>query len=110
MVWGAITYDSRSSLICIQGTMMAQRYVDYVLLSLSLPCLQRVPSALYQKNYPQPHTTCISQHTLHSVQMLPWPLLSPNLSPIGCHLQSLPLLRSEDELWQMVDREWRAIS
>lgn len=51
-----------------------------------------------------------------SVEMLPWPPFSPDLSPIehiwdviGRHLQTLPVLHSEDELWQMVDREWRAI-
>ncbi|KFM66931.1 Transposable element Tcb1 transposase, partial [Stegodyphus mimosarum] len=48
--------------------------------------------------------------------MLPWLPYSTDLSPIehvwdviGCRLQTLPLPRSEDELWQMVEREWRAI-
>ncbi|UYV78480.1 hypothetical protein LAZ67_16001679, partial [Cordylochernes scorpioides] len=81
MVWGAIAYDSRSPLLRIQGTMTAQRYVDDVL---------------------RP--------------MLPWPPYSPELSPIehvwdiiGRRLHALPQPRSEDELWQMVEREWRAI-
>ncbi|UYV76036.1 hypothetical protein LAZ67_13002273 [Cordylochernes scorpioides] len=45
-----------------------------------------------------------------------WPPYSPDLSPIehvwdiiGCRLHALPQPRSEDELWQMVEREWRAI-
>ncbi|KFM67085.1 Transposable element Tcb1 transposase, partial [Stegodyphus mimosarum] len=48
--------------------------------------------------------------------MLPWSPYSPDLSPIehvwdviGRSLQTLPLLRSEDKLWQRVEREWRAI-
>ncbi|UYV61923.1 hypothetical protein LAZ67_1007077 [Cordylochernes scorpioides] len=48
--------------------------------------------------------------------MLPWPPYSPDLSPIehvwdiiGRRLHALPQPRSEDELWQMVEREWRAI-
>ncbi|KFM62354.1 Transposable element Tcb1 transposase, partial [Stegodyphus mimosarum] len=48
--------------------------------------------------------------------MLSWPPYSLVLSPIehvwdviGCHLQTLPLSRSEDKLWQMVEREWRTI-
>ncbi|UYV66849.1 K02A2.6-like [Cordylochernes scorpioides] len=89
MVWGAIAYDSRSPLLRIQGTMTAQRYVDGVLRPVTLPYLQG---------------------------MLPWPPYSPDLSPIehvwdiiGRRLHALPQPRSEDELWQMVEREWRAI-
>ncbi|UYV77686.1 hypothetical protein LAZ67_15001937 [Cordylochernes scorpioides] len=89
MVWGAIAYDSRSPLLRIQGTMTAQRYVDDVLRSVTLPYLHG---------------------------MLFWPPYSPDLSPIehvwdiiGRRLHALPQPRSEDELWQMVEREWRAI-
>ncbi|KFM65626.1 Transposable element Tc1 transposase, partial [Stegodyphus mimosarum] len=101
MVWGAIAYDSRSPLVCIQGTMTAQRYLDNVLL---------------QQDNARPHTACICQHALQGIQMLPWPPYSPDLSPIehvwdviGHRLQTLPLPRSEGELWQMVEREWRVI-
>ncbi|UYV83554.1 hypothetical protein LAZ67_23001451, partial [Cordylochernes scorpioides] len=117
MVWGAITYDSRSPLLRIQGTMTAQRYVDDVLRPVTLPYLQGVPNALYQQDNARPHTARISQQALQDVQMLPWPPYSPDLSPIehvwdiiGRRLHALPQPRSEDELWQMVEREWRAIS
>ncbi|UYV74101.1 hypothetical protein LAZ67_11002118 [Cordylochernes scorpioides] len=116
MVWGAIAYDSRSHLLRIQGTMTAQRYVDGVLRPVTLPCLQGVPNALYQQDNARPHTARISQQALQDVQMLPWPPYSPDLSPIehvwdifGRRLHALPQPRSEDELWQMVEREWRAI-
>ncbi|UYV75736.1 hypothetical protein LAZ67_13001171 [Cordylochernes scorpioides] len=116
MVWGAIAYDSRSPLLRIQGTMTAQRYVDDVLRPMTLPYLQGVPNALYQQDNARPHTARISQQALQDVQMLPWPPYSPDLSPIehvwdiiGRRLHALPQPRSEDELWQMVEREWRAI-
>ncbi|UYV68920.1 K02A2.6-like [Cordylochernes scorpioides] len=116
MVWGAIAYDSRSPLLRIQGTMTAQRYVDDVLRPVTLPYLQGVPNALYQQDKTRPHTARISQQALQDVQMLPWPPYSPDLSPIehvwdiiGRRLHALPQPRSEDELWQMVEREWRAI-
>ncbi|UYV76758.1 hypothetical protein LAZ67_14001967 [Cordylochernes scorpioides] len=116
MVWGAIAYDSRSPLLRIQGTMTAQRYVDDVLRPVTLPYLQGVPNALYQQDNVRPHTARISQQALQDVQMLPWPPYSPDLSPIehvwdiiGRRLHALPQPRSEDELWQMVEREWRAI-
>ncbi|UYV74358.1 hypothetical protein LAZ67_11003208 [Cordylochernes scorpioides] len=116
MVWGAIAYDSRSPLLRIQGTMTAQRYVDDVLRPVTLPYLQGVPNALYQQDNARPHTARISQQALQDVQMLPWPPYSSDLSTIehvwdiiGRRLHSLPQPRSEDELWQMVEREWRAI-
>ncbi|UYV65084.1 hypothetical protein LAZ67_3003069 [Cordylochernes scorpioides] len=116
MVWGAIAYDSRSTLLRIQGTMTTQRYVDDVLRPVTLPYLQGVPNALYQQDNARPHTARISQQALQEVQMLPWPPYSPDLSPIehvwdiiGRRLHALPQPRSEDELWQMVEREWRAI-
>ncbi|UYV84923.1 hypothetical protein LAZ67_X004023 [Cordylochernes scorpioides] len=111
MVWGAIAYDSRSPLLRIQGTMTAQRYVDDVLRPVTLPYLQWVPNALYQQDNARPHTARISQQALQDVQMLPWPPYSPDLSPIehvwdiiGRRLHALPQPRSEDELWQMVER------
>ncbi|UYV65290.1 K02A2.6-like [Cordylochernes scorpioides] len=116
VVWGAFAYDSRSPLLRIQGTMTAQRYVDDVLRQVTLPYLQGVPNALYQQDNARPHTARISQQALQDVQMLPWPPYSPGLSPIehvwdiiGRRLHALPQPRSEDELWQMVEREWRAI-
>ncbi|UYV66194.1 K02A2.6-like [Cordylochernes scorpioides] len=100
----------------IMGTMTAQRYVDDVLRPVTLPYLQGVPNALYQQDNARPHTARISQQALQDVQMLPWPPYSPDLSPIehvwdiiGRRLYALPQPRSEDELWQMVEREWRAI-
>ncbi|UYV64169.1 crn-7 [Cordylochernes scorpioides] len=101
---------------CDNGTITAQRYVDDGLRPVTLPYLQGVPNALYQQDNARPHTARISQQALQDVQMLPWPPYSPDLSPIehvwdiiGRRLHALPQPRSEDELWQMVEREWRAI-
>ncbi|KFM64705.1 hypothetical protein X975_00717, partial [Stegodyphus mimosarum] len=92
--------------------MTAQRYVDYVLRPVTLPYVQWVPSALHQQDNAQPHTARISQRALQNAHVLNWPSFSPDLSPIehiwdviGRHLQTLPLLRSEDELWQLVYSE-----
>ncbi|UYV64486.1 hypothetical protein LAZ67_3000928, partial [Cordylochernes scorpioides] len=95
---------------------LVQQYVDDVLRPVTLPYLQGVPNALYQQDNARPHTARISQQALQDVQMLPWPQYSPDLSPIehvwdiiGRRLHALPQPRSEDELWQMVEREWRVI-
>ncbi|UYV76033.1 hypothetical protein LAZ67_13002225 [Cordylochernes scorpioides] len=100
MVWGAITYDSRSPLIHIDATMTAHRFLDDVL----------------RPDNARPHTARISQHVLYGTSLLPWPPVSSDLSPIEhvwylieiC-LRVLPQPRSEDELWLMVDRIWAAI-
>ncbi|GFY36868.1 transposable element Tcb1 transposase [Trichonephila clavipes] len=110
MVWDAIAYDSTSPLVRIQ------RYVQNVLRPVAIPYLQRLPNAIFQQYNARPHTARISQHTLRGVQMLPWPAYSPDLSPIehvwdviGRRLQTLPLPRTNDQLWQMAEREWRSI-
>ncbi|UYV63376.1 hypothetical protein LAZ67_2003894 [Cordylochernes scorpioides] len=118
--WHRVVFSDESR-FCLssdsrRGTMTAQRYVDDVLRPVTLPYLQGVPNALYQQDNARPHTARISQQALQDAQMLPWPPYSPDLSPIehvwdiiGRRLHALPQPRSEDELWQMVEREWRAI-
>ena len=71
---------------------------------------------LFQQDNARPHTARISQQALRGVQMLPWPAYSPDFSPIehvwdliGRRLQTLSQPRTDDQLWQMVDREWRTI-
>ncbi|UYV84096.1 hypothetical protein LAZ67_X001160 [Cordylochernes scorpioides] len=81
---------------CDNGTMTAQRNVYDVLRPVTLPYLQGVPNALYQQDNARPHTARISQRALQD-------------DIIGRRLHALPQPRSEDELWQMVEREWRAI-
>ncbi|GFY11626.1 transposable element Tc1 transposase [Trichonephila clavipes] len=43
MVWGAIAYDSRSTLIVMRGTLTGQFYVDDILRPNTLPWLARSP-------------------------------------------------------------------
>ncbi|GFU65434.1 uncharacterized protein TNCV_633571 [Trichonephila clavipes] len=47
MVWGAIPYNRRSSLVLIRGTMTAQRYVHDILQPHLLPLMQRLPGAIF---------------------------------------------------------------
>ncbi|GFU40403.1 transposable element Tcb2 transposase [Trichonephila clavipes] len=43
MVWGAIAYDSQSTLIVMRGTLMGQRYVDDILRPHTIPWPSRSP-------------------------------------------------------------------
>ncbi|GFT48576.1 transposable element Tcb2 transposase [Trichonephila clavipes] len=58
MVWGAIAYDSRSTLIVMRGTLTGQRYVDDILRPNVGPFLNGLPGTL------------------------PWPACSPYLSSV----------------------------
>ncbi|GFV53548.1 HTH_Tnp_Tc3_2 domain-containing protein [Trichonephila clavipes] len=81
-VWGAISWDTRSSLVVLQGTLTARRYVDDILTPIVLPMLSNRPGAIYQQDNARPHTARLSQQCLQGYDVLPWPARSPDLSPI----------------------------
>ncbi|GFT71222.1 transposable element Tcb2 transposase [Trichonephila clavipes] len=73
IVWGAIAYNTQSSLVLIRGTMTAQRYVHDNLQTHVLPLMQRLPEPIFQQDNAQTHTTRVSQECLCTVATLPWP-------------------------------------
>ncbi|GFT29758.1 transposable element Tcb2 transposase [Trichonephila clavipes] len=81
-VWGAISWDTRSSLVVLQGTLTARRYVEDILTPIVLPMLSSRPGAIYQQDNARPHTARLSQQCLQGYDVLPWPARSPDLSPI----------------------------
>ncbi|GFX91231.1 HTH_Tnp_Tc3_2 domain-containing protein [Trichonephila clavipes] len=81
-VWGAISWDTRSSLVVLLGTLTARRYVDDILTPIVLPMLSSRPGAIYQQDITRPHTARLSQQCLQGYDVLPWPARSPDLSPI----------------------------
>ncbi|GFU54530.1 HTH_Tnp_Tc3_2 domain-containing protein [Trichonephila clavipes] len=78
-VWGAISWDTRSSLVVLQGTLTARRYVDDILTPIVLPMLSSRPGAIYQQDNASTYAR-LSQQCLH-YDVLPWPA-TPDLSPI----------------------------
>ncbi|UYV83087.1 hypothetical protein LAZ67_22002158 [Cordylochernes scorpioides] len=48
MVWGAISFDSRTPLVVIPDTLTAQRYVDDILRPVLLPFLSHHPGLTFQ--------------------------------------------------------------
>ncbi|GFW86783.1 HTH_Tnp_Tc3_2 domain-containing protein [Trichonephila clavipes] len=80
-LWGAISWDTRSSLVVLQGT-TARRYVDDILTPIVLPMLSSRPGAIYQQDNAHPHTARLSQQCLQGYDVLPWPVRSPDLLPI----------------------------
>lgn len=82
MVWGAISYDSRSTLVVIPNTLTANLYVSLVIQPVVLPFMNSIQGGVFQQDNARPHTAVVSQRALQSVDMLPWPARSPDLSPI----------------------------
>ncbi|GFU05139.1 transposable element Tc1 transposase [Trichonephila clavipes] len=82
MVWGAIAYDSRSTLSVMRGTLSGQRYVDDILRSHVGPFLNGLPGAIFQQDNARPHTARVAQDFLRHFQTLTWPARSPDLSPV----------------------------
>ncbi|GBO08347.1 hypothetical protein AVEN_229903-1 [Araneus ventricosus] len=44
--------------------------------------MNSIQGGVFQQNNACPYTTVVTQHDLQSVDMLPWPARSPDLSPI----------------------------
>ncbi|GFU78716.1 transposable element Tcb2 transposase [Trichonephila clavipes] len=82
MVWGAIAYDSRSTLIVMRGTLMGQRYVNDILRPHVGSFLNGLPGAIFQQDNTLPHTARVSQNFLRHFHTLPWRTRSPDLSPV----------------------------
>ncbi|GFV31826.1 transposable element Tcb2 transposase [Trichonephila clavipes] len=82
MVWGAIAYDSWSTLIVMCGTLTGQYYVDNILRHHVGPFLNSLSGAIFQQDNARPYTARVAQDFLRHFQTLPWPARSPNLSPV----------------------------
>ncbi|GFU57475.1 transposable element Tcb1 transposase [Trichonephila clavipes] len=110
-VWGAISWDTRSSLVVLQGTLTARRYVDDILTPIVLPMLSSRPGAIYQQDNARPHTARLSQQCLQGYDVLPWPARSPDFSPIEhvCDALGRQLQPSRDtgELTAQMQRLWQ---
>ncbi|GFW28762.1 transposable element Tcb1 transposase [Trichonephila clavipes] len=78
---GAISFDSRTPLVVIRGTLTAQRYVDNILRTVLLPFLLQYSGLIFQQGNVRPHTTHVTMSCLTACQTLCWPSRSPDLSP-----------------------------
>ncbi|GFW38760.1 putative transposable element [Trichonephila clavipes] len=79
-VWGAISSDTRSSLVVLQGTLTARRYVDDILTPIVLPMLSSRPGAIYQQDNARPHTAALLVEWLRQQTKLPhWSEANPQV-------------------------------
>ncbi|UYV78283.1 hypothetical protein LAZ67_16000812 [Cordylochernes scorpioides] len=74
-----ISFDSRTPLVVIPGTLTAQRYVDDILRPGLLPFLSHHPGLTFQQDNARPHTARVTMDCLQSCRTLSWPARSPDL-------------------------------
>ncbi|GFY14630.1 HTH_Tnp_Tc3_2 domain-containing protein [Trichonephila clavipes] len=67
MVRGAISYDSKNSLMVITNTLTANLYVNLVIHPIVLPFMNCIQRGIFEQNYARPHTAVITQCALQSV-------------------------------------------
>ncbi|CAL1274870.1 unnamed protein product [Larinioides sclopetarius] len=84
IVWVAIGYKIRASLVRIDGNLNADRYIYDILRSVVVPYLQGLPNTIFQQDNAKPHVARRVRSFLDTqgIRLLPWPARSPDLSPI----------------------------
>ncbi|GFS85657.1 transposable element Tcb2 transposase [Trichonephila clavipes] len=92
MVWGAIAYDSRSTLIVMRGTLTGQRYVDDVLRPHTLPWPARsLDLSPVEHVWDQLKRQMPSSHSVHDLELAVqdlWAYLPQD--NIRCLINSMP--------------------
>ncbi|GBM03329.1 hypothetical protein AVEN_256879-1 [Araneus ventricosus] len=61
MVWGAISYDSRSTLVVIPRTLTANLYVSLVIQPVVLPFMNSIQGGVYQQDNGSPSYCCCNR-------------------------------------------------
>ena len=117
-VWGAISNTGRSQLVRVQGNLTAAQYIQDILQPHVLP-LMGTPGAVFQQDNARPHTAriTVAYFNNQNIRTLPWPSLSPDLSPIEhlwdeldqrLRVQNVPLA-TPDELFAVLQEDWETI-
>ncbi|GBM88383.1 hypothetical protein AVEN_149440-1 [Araneus ventricosus] len=60
MVWGAISYDSSSTLMAIPRTLTANLYVSLVIQPVVLPFMNIIKGSVFQHDNARPHTAVVT--------------------------------------------------
>ncbi|GFY25370.1 transposable element Tcb1 transposase [Trichonephila clavipes] len=82
MIWGAISFDSRTPLVAIRGTLTAQWYVNDILMTVLLLFPLQYHDLNFQQDNTRPHTAHVAINFITASQTLAWPARLPDFSPI----------------------------
>ena len=85
MVWGGITAHGRTPLVVVAGNLTGIRYRDEKVQPYVIPFIQaQANNVTFQQDNARPHVAWVVRDSLiqQNVDLLPWPAVSPDLSPI----------------------------
>ena len=87
----------KTNLIVVQGNLYAQSYTNQILQLEAVPFLLRHGPAILMHDNARPHVARICQQFLNrnNVNVLPWPVVSPDMNPI-------------ERIWDYLGRKVRA--
>ena len=97
MVWGGITHEGKTDLVIVDGNINGQRYRDEIIIPHVIPFLAaNGPGMVFQQDNAQPHiANVVKNHLqLHHVDVMPWPAISPDITPI-------------EHVWEELERRLR---
>ena len=97
MVLGDIMGRRKINLIVVQGNLNAQGYINQILQPKAVPFLQRHGPAILMHENARPNVARICRQFLNrnNVNVLPWPVVAPNMNPI-------------EHIWDYLGRKFRA--
>ena len=81
MIWGGMWSNSKTTAVIIQGTMNSETYLHQVINPIVILTVQQ-HNLVFQQDNVRPHVAHIVTEKLEqsSVEVLPWPARSPDLS------------------------------
>ena len=85
MVWGGITAHGRTPLVVVDGSLTGVRYRDEIVRQHVVSFIRNSQrNVILQQDNARPHTARVVSDYLwqQNVNVLPWPAMSPDLSPI----------------------------
>jgi hypothetical protein len=84
MVWGGITAHGKTPLVVVAGNLTGMRYRDEIVQPYVIPFIQAQANVTFQQDNARPHVARVVRDYLTqlNVDVLPWPAVSPDLSPI----------------------------
>ena len=93
MVWGGITFSSKSPLHVVNGNLNGEQYISQIIDPYILPFLNDNEGTIFQQDNAKPHTARITVEHLNdnNIQPLSWPAKSADLNPI-------------EHIWDALDR------
>ncbi|KFM59944.1 Transposable element Tcb2 transposase, partial [Stegodyphus mimosarum] len=112
MVWGAISFHSRTPLVVIRRNLTAQRSVDEVLRPVVLPFMSCHPGLTFQQDNFRNNTAHVFTACLSGCRTLPCPARSLDLSPtehVWSMSRALQPAQDVDDLTRQLDRIWQDI-